>query len=199
MVGVVARSFYKGESLGATPACAICVGKGRGRRAQLHLPGGVSVWLCEAHRDPEFLRSRACRDIVVSLMHVWRSAGCLTARRSQALTALRDQLLIAPRTPTRPGSYAWPTLRLEAERRFAAGEDPAVVIDDLRNREQDRSSPARPPSVRTMRRWFREGRWRGGRRHRRHTATATARATRRPGARSVSRCRVRGRGPGRSG
>jgi hypothetical protein len=156
----VARSFYKGPNLGSTPACAICVGKGQGKRAPLHLPGGVSVWLCAAHRDPGFLRSRAGRDIVVSLMHVWRSAGCFTARRSQALTALEDQLVIAPGTPARPGSYAWPTVRLEAERRFAAGEDPVAVIADLRNREAERTSPARPPSVRTMRRWFREGRWR---------------------------------------
>ncbi|MGE4175990.1 MAG: hypothetical protein AB7G65_09070, partial [Thermoleophilia bacterium] len=107
----------------------------------------MSVWLCEEHRDPAFLRSRAGRDIVVSLMHVWRSAGCLTARRSDALSALRDRILIAPRTPARPGSYTWPTVRLEAERRFAAGEDPAAVIDDLRIREDQRPGPARPPSV----------------------------------------------------
>ena len=43
-LGDVARSFYKGEKLGLTPACAICVGKGQGTRAQLHLPvGGVGV------------------------------------------------------------------------------------------------------------------------------------------------------------
>ena len=46
------RSFYKGEWLGKTPACAICMGRGHGPRALLHLPLGVSVWLCEAHRDP---------------------------------------------------------------------------------------------------------------------------------------------------
>ncbi|MGD9573771.1 MAG: hypothetical protein AB7V62_17970, partial [Thermoleophilia bacterium] len=66
-------SYYKGENLGSLPACAICAGKGRGPRAELHLPCGVSVWLCAAHRDPAFLTSRAGRDLVVSLMHVWRA------------------------------------------------------------------------------------------------------------------------------
>jgi hypothetical protein len=41
--------------------------------------------------------------VVVSLMHVWMAAGCYTARRSRALAALRDQVLMAPRTPARPG------------------------------------------------------------------------------------------------
>ena len=59
------RSFYKGEPLGKTPACAICMGRGQGPRALLHLPLGVSVWLCAAHRDPAWLRSRTGRDLVV--------------------------------------------------------------------------------------------------------------------------------------
>ena len=155
----MAPSFYKGESLGWTPACAICVGKGQGTRAQLHLPGGVSVWLCAAHRDPEFLTRRAGRDVAVSLMHVWMAAGCYTAQRSRALALLRAGIL-QPTPRDRPGSYSWPLLRGEAERRWAAGEAPRRVIDDLRHREQARPGPARPPSLATMRRWFREGRWR---------------------------------------
>ena len=56
-----------------------------------------------------------------------------------------------------PGSYSWPELRREAERRYAAGEDPNDVIAELRDRS--RGGPARPPSVRTMRRWFHDARW----------------------------------------
>lgn len=56
-----------------------------------------------------------------------------------------------------PGSYSWPKLRNEAERRFAAGEDPRVVIADLRENNAD--GPALAPSVRTMRRWFTQRRW----------------------------------------
>src|SRR5215467_7853621 len=99
----MARSFYKGEALGSTPACAICVGKGSGKRERLHLPGGVSVWLCTAHRDPTFLRKRAGRDLVTSLMHVWRSADCFTAERSRALD-LFQAALRSPPPRSRPGS-----------------------------------------------------------------------------------------------
>lgn len=56
-----------------------------------------------------------------------------------------------------PGSYSWPLLRREAERRFATGEAPESVIADLR--ESYRDGPAMVPSVRTMRRWFTDARW----------------------------------------
>ena len=121
----MARSFYKGERLGKTPACAICVGAGQGRRAELHLPGGVRVWLCEAHRSVEFATRRAGRDLVASLLHVWSSAGCLTARRSRALDLHRARLTGPPPVRPRPGSYSWAALRAEAEAAFAAGEAPA--------------------------------------------------------------------------
>ena len=155
----MARSFYKGERLGNTPACAICVGKGQGKRDLLHLPGGVSVWLCAAHRDPDFVNGRAGRDLVVSLLHVWRSANCLTRDRSRALDLFLARFA-SPAPRSCPGSYSWPELRSEAEGRWAAGEPTDLVIDELRTRERTRPGPARPPSAATMRRWFREGRWR---------------------------------------
>ena len=138
------RSFYKGERLGNLPACAICMGRGHGPRALLHLPLGVSVWLCAAHRDPEWLAARAGRDLVVSLQTVWRAADCLTARRSRALTLFQAALRASYRTRDLPGSYSWRALRREAEARFAAGEAPSAVIDELRRRELDRPGPAHP-------------------------------------------------------
>ncbi len=156
----MARSFYKGEPLGKLPPCAICVGAGRGGRAELHLPGGVSVWLCADHRSEEFQCRRAGRDLVASLMAVWRGAGCFTARRSRALDLHRARLRNRALPRDLPGSYAWPDLRREAEALFASGHRPAEVIARLRERE--RRGPARPPSVRTMRRWFRDGRWLAG-------------------------------------
>lgn len=156
----MARSFYKGERLGSVPACAICAGAGRGERARLHLPCGVSVWLCAAHRSPEFIAGRAGRDLTTSLLHVWRAAGCLTARRSLALDLHRARLTGPAAPRQRPGSYSWPALRAEAEAAFASGEPPAVVIERLRARAA--RGPATAPSARTMRRWFREGRWLAG-------------------------------------
>ena len=111
------RSFYKGHRLGKTPACAICMGPGDGPRALLHLPLGVAVWLCEAHRDPGWLRGRAGRDLVASLQTVWRAANCLTQRRSRALDLFLAGVQSAHRTRGLPGSYSWKQLRREAEGR----------------------------------------------------------------------------------
>lgn len=153
-------SFYKGPRLGGTPPCAICMGPGEGRRRRILLPGGVGVWLCAAHASPEFQRRRAGRDFHRSLWAVWEAADCLTARRSKALDdhlALTRRLL-SPAPRPRPGSYSWAELRREAEERWASGELPGPVIEELRAREAP--GRARPPSRPTMYRWWREGRWR---------------------------------------
>ena len=94
---------------------------------------------------------------MVSLLRAWRSLDCLDARRSAAVSAHLRRVAQARRRPPRPGSYAWPTLREEAERRFAAGESPRDVIPELRR--QLEGERARIPSLRTMQRWFAEGRW----------------------------------------
>jgi hypothetical protein len=154
----VARSFYKGENLGSRPPCAICVGKGVGERAQLVLPFGIRVWLCEEHRSLEFRRRRAGRDFVASLSAVWAAGGCLTKRRDRALAMHRRALLAARHERGKPGSYAWPDLRREVEARFASGEGPATVVAAL----LARSGP-RPPSRTTVYRWHREARWLGAR------------------------------------
>lgn len=151
------KSAYKGEPLGKTPACILCGGPGRGRRAALELPYGVKVWLCAGHRDPEFLTRRAGRDLVTSLLHVWRAAGCLDRRRSDALAAHLRRVQSAGAIRGLPGSYAWPKLRAEAERRFAAGEPLVQVTAELRARAMEGDALA--PAVRTIRRWFAEGRW----------------------------------------
>jgi hypothetical protein len=133
----VAKSFSKGEPLGSQPPCAICMGRGEGERGRLTLPGGVSVWLCAAHRSPAFQRPRAGRDFASSLSCVWEAAGCYTARRRRALE-----------------------LRREAEGRWAKGQPLRRVIDTLR--ATARRGLARPPSRTTLYRWHAEARWRAG-------------------------------------
>jgi type IV pilus assembly protein PilA len=132
------------------------MGPGHGAREELKLPFGISVWLCGEHRSPEFLRSRAGRDFVASLSGVWSAAGCMTAARHRLLMGHQGRIT-PPGPAVRPGSYAWPDLRREAEARWARGEPAAPVIAELRRRHA--SDPARAPSVRTMQRWFAEGRW----------------------------------------
>ena len=78
----------------------------------------------------------------------------MTRTRHRALDAHLARLS-GPPARARPGSYAWPELRREAECRFAAGEPPARVIGDLRGAVA--AGPARAPSRRAMMRWFREG------------------------------------------
>jgi hypothetical protein len=153
----MARSAYKGGRDGKLPVCAICEGPGQGERALFHMTGGVRVWLCEAHRSPEFLTRRAGRDLAASLLRAWRSLDCLDARRSAAVSTHLRRVGEARRRPRRPGSYSWPSLRAEAERRFAAGESPRDVIADLR--KQQPGERALVPSLRTMQRWFADGRW----------------------------------------
>ncbi|MDX6556076.1 MAG: hypothetical protein QOD86_2271 [Miltoncostaeaceae bacterium] len=140
-----------------TTNCALCGEAGPGRRAPLQLPHGITVWLCADHRAPEFLARRSGRDLVHGLRRAWESAGCYDRRRSEALAAHVRRFPAGPARAGRPGSYAWPELRAEAERRFAAGEPPREVIADLRTRGVEGGPLV--PSVRTMTRWFAEGRW----------------------------------------
>ena len=126
------------------------------------------MWLCDVHGARGFLRRRAGKEFTERLVRVWRATGTLTVRRVQALRLFQQQTRAAMVGATLPGSYSWPKLREEAERRFARGDDPNEVIEELRAGYAD--GPAMVPSVRTMRRWFTDGRWRGTARAR-HTTS----------------------------
>ncbi len=153
-------SLYKARGVPLKqPVCAICLDRTRGRTLERQLTHGVAVWLCEAHHSVEFLRRNGGRDFVVTLQRSWRSHGCMTRNRSRALDAhvhaIRSTGTRLIRA--RPGSYAWPRLRREAERAFACGERISTTIARLRERHAH--DHARVPSIRTMRRWFSQGRW----------------------------------------
>lgn len=122
-----------------------------------HLTHGLIVWLCGSHRAPGFVSDGDGRVFAAALATVWASAGALTAKRRAALEAHCRRMAPRRRDGAPPGSYAWRALRTEAEERFAAGEPPAAVIDELRSRPFP--AEARAPSLRTMRRWFSERRW----------------------------------------
>jgi hypothetical protein len=123
------------------------------------LTHGVRVSLCAGHHSVDFMRRNAGRDFAVTLSRTWQAQGCLTRARSRALdTHLRAvRALGAGIVRARPGSYAWPKLRREAEARFARGD--GVITTILRLRERHALDHATVPSVRTMRRWFSQGRW----------------------------------------
>jgi len=142
---------------GVAPPCVICGRGGHGRRTLHHLTHGVAVWLCTTHAAPAFMRRRGGATFTERLRASWAAAGATTARRSAALASHLRRVRSDTPARHRPGSYAWPAARREAERRFAVGEPPAHVIADVRHRCGRGAATA--PSVRTMRRWFAEARW----------------------------------------
>lgn len=139
--------------------CAICLDRTRGKTFERELTHGVRIWLCEGHHSVAFLRSNAGRDFAVTLMRTWRAHGCLTRARARALDHHVRTVRALGRAVVRrrPGSYAWPRLRRDAEACFARGE--RVLTTIARLRERHALDHATVPSVRTMRRWFAEGRW----------------------------------------
>jgi hypothetical protein len=137
------------------PVCVICVERTRGKTVRVRYGYGVEVWLCEGHASPEFQRQRRGRDLVLTLTEIWRSSGCLTISRHRAMDAHLNALKRTAGRP-RPGSYAWPELRRQAERLFADGVAPGVVA---RRILAARFQNADPPSLRTVLRWHAERRW----------------------------------------
>ena len=140
------------------PVCALCAGPGSGSVAEHHLTHGVSVFLCSAHRSDAYQCRQGGRHFVDELAGMWSASGCLSPRHRRALAGHVGRIARANAAArSLPGSYSWPVLRAEAERRFAAGEPPNRVIHELR--AQHTGGDAIVPSVRTMRRWFFEARW----------------------------------------
>ena len=136
--------------------CAICVERTRGRTTVVRLGYGVNVTLCAGHASHEFQTQRSGRDFVLTLDRLWRAHGCMTVARSRALTAHLTACTGREARP-RPGSYSWPVLRRQLERRFAGGAAVRETITRARTLHAD--GPATPPSARTMRRWHAQRRW----------------------------------------
>jgi hypothetical protein len=160
-------SAYKNRKLPRDrQLCLVCQLKTRLPVVEVHLDYDVSVHLCTVHASRAFQSMRRGRDFVVTIERAWQAANCLTPDRRRALAAHRDRFRRrrrgAPRPPERskPGSYAWKFLRDQLERRAAAGEAAMSIIRDLR--ERHRHDVADMPSISTMRRWYRQARWKQG-------------------------------------
>src|SRR6266516_3831387 len=81
--------------------------------------------------------------------------GCMTASRHRALDAHLASLRSRP-ARRRPGSYAWPRVRVASERLFSAGVPISRVTDRVRTANY---GTAEPPSERTIQRWRSQSRW----------------------------------------
>ena len=150
----------RGRWASAHPVCALCAGPGAGGGgvAPHYLTHGVCVVLCQEHRSDAYQCVGEGQVFARELAGMWCAAGIFAARHRAALaTHLRRVAKRRATSRARPGSYSWPWLRVEAERRFAAGEHPRRVIFELRASRV--GGDAIVPSVRTMRRWFCDARW----------------------------------------
>jgi hypothetical protein len=138
------------------PVCAICADRTHGATRELRMTHGVIIWVCRTHASSEFQARSDGRDLVDALAALWEAHGCLTAARRRALQAHLARFADRPHRPLL-GSHGWPALRRRAEAEFALGVDPAEAIRRLR--DECLRAAVRPPSVRTMWRWFQQGRW----------------------------------------
>jgi hypothetical protein len=148
-------TLYKARHIGKQHPCAICIDRTRGRTQRVGFGYGVDVWLCAGHASVEFLTQRSGRDVVVTLSGIWHANGCMTASRHRALDGHLASLRARP-ARRRPGSYAWPRVRLASERSFSAGAPISQVEDQVRAAAY---GAAEPPSGRTIRRWRSQRRW----------------------------------------
>jgi hypothetical protein len=149
-------TLYKARVPHKQRVCAICIDRTRGKTSVIDLGYGVKVWLCEGHGAAEFQRRRGGRDFYLTLFEVWQANGCFTAARRRALDAHLACIKERPQR-SRPGSYAWPTLRQLAEAAYRNGHAAPAVAAFHQTRLAD--CEARAPSLRTFRRWKAQRRW----------------------------------------
>ncbi len=140
---------------GIRTRCVICLTPHEVRAVNLSF--GIRVQLCELHSSRRYLTEDCGRRFVGRLTELWQSHGILNTTRIRALAAHIRRVRNAMKADTLPGSHAWLPEREECERRFAAGETVLEVIDDIRS--PVRWNGRKPPSVRTIRRWYADGRW----------------------------------------
>jgi hypothetical protein len=153
---------YKGRSRGPmkAPRCVACFPRSVAGQ-MIPFRYGVSVALCDDHRDPAFVHSRGGRDFFAALSTTYESLGLHGKRYSRAIRAFVDDVLAMgePTPRHRPGSYAWPEQRRAAEAAWAEGgtyhAGEGVVLAFFASLPPS----VKPPSPHTIRRWWRDRRW----------------------------------------
>ena len=134
--------------------CAIC---GRaGDVTPFAMNYGVTIHLCQVHRNPNHLRRKWGHVFVTQLTRVWQSHGILTLAQQQALISHICRVRRALSANDLPGSYAWKEQREHAEKRASAGDGHAAIITDIRDTTR---WLGRAPTIRTIQRWLADARW----------------------------------------
>jgi hypothetical protein len=154
--------IYKGRGKGPAkhPRCICCFPKSVAGQ-EVPLRYGVRIVLCMDHRDPRFLHSRGGRDFLAATSALFRSLGLTGRRYHDALLAFLEEVRDTGRpTPRqRPGSYAWPELRRDAEQAWQFGASFEQGCSVVFTHDEPVTKRLRLPSLATVRRWWREKRW----------------------------------------
>src|SRR3954447_24543274 len=142
---------YKGHGKGPMKAvrCVACFPRSVAGQ-MIPLRYGVTIALCEDHRDPAFVHSRGGRDFLAAMTTTFESLGLRGGRYRKAVQAfVADVLAMGTPTPRhRPGSYAWPEQRQAAEAIWADGgtyHDGEAVVDAYFAQPSPRIPPPSPP------------------------------------------------------
>ena len=158
--GPVRRYKGRGEGPMKAPRCVACFPRSVAGQ-MIPFRYGVSVALCDDHRDPAFVHSRGGRDFFSALTTTYESLGLRGKRYSNAIRSFVDDVLAMgqPTPRHRPGSYAWPEQRRSAEAAWSEGgtyhAGEAVVLASFAALPPS----VKPPSPHTIRRWWRDRRW----------------------------------------
>jgi hypothetical protein len=155
------KNRAKGQTKKESGSCIACFPRNVAGQ-QVPLAYGVSLVLCKGHRDPTFIATRSGRDFLSAVSTLFTSLGITARRYSEALRRFIDQVANPQRYPAkrhRPESYAWPERRQDAETVWSRGGSfeqgrRAALADP-----PDARTRARPPSSRTVRRWWQDRRW----------------------------------------
>jgi hypothetical protein len=157
--------IYKNRATGQTKrepgSCLACFPHNvAGQRVPLAY--GVSLVLCKDHRDPRFIATRSGRDFLRAVGTLFSSLGITARRYREALLRFVDEVArpqdYRPKRH-RPGSYAWPERRQDAETVWSRGGSFTQGLHAAVADPPDARARARPPSSRTVRRWWQDRRW----------------------------------------
>jgi hypothetical protein len=154
--------IYKGRGKGPAkhPRCLACFPKSVAGQ-EVPLRRGVRLVLCADHRDARFLHSRGGRDFLAATGALFRSLGLTGRRYHDALLSFLDDVrdTSKPTPRMRPGSYAWPELRRDAEQAWQAGASFEDGCHIVYTHGEPITRRLRLPSLPTVRRWWRQKRW----------------------------------------
>ena len=155
--------IYKNKARGQTkkqPGSCIACWPRNVAGQDVPLKHGVTLVLCSSHRTPEYVAEDSGRKFLSAISALFHSMGLRSARHHAALRAFVQEMTNPhrqrPQRP-RPGSYAWPARRQDAETVWSRGGSFLQGLAAALAGPPDRR--ARAPTDRTVRRWWQDRRW----------------------------------------